>query len=125
MDNQLTRIREILLMGPGPSCVSDSVYNALAKPTLGHLDPAFISLMDDIKEFLKQLMGTRNELTVPVSGTGSAGMETCFVNLIESGDKVLILINGVFGARMEDVATRLGAEVDSLNFFRNSCICHS
>ena len=116
MDNQLTRIREILLMGPGPSCVSDSVYNALAKPTLGHLDPAFIDLMDNIKEFLKQLMGTRNKLTVPVSGTGSAGMETCFVNLIESGDKVLILINGVFGTRMEDVATRLGAKVESLNF---------
>ena len=116
MDNQLTHIPGILLMGPGPSGVSCSVYNALAKPTIGHLDPAFITLMDDIKEFLKQLMGTNNGLTVPVSGTGSAGMETCFVNLIEPGDKVLILINGVFGTRMEDVACRLGAEVDSLNF---------
>ena len=116
MDNQLTRLPKVLLMGPGPSCVSDSVYNALAKPTLGHLDPAFIDLMDDIKESLKQLMGTKNKLTVPVSGTGSAGMETCFVNLIEPGDKVLILINGVFGTRMEDVATRLGAKVESLNF---------
>ena len=116
MDNQLTRIPEILLMGPGPSCVSDSVYNALAKSTLGHLDPEFIALMDDIKKFLKQFMNTENELTVPVSGTGSAGMETCFVNLIEQGDKVLILINGVFGMRMEDVASRLGANVDSLNF---------
>ena len=116
MDNQLCHIPKILLMGPGPSCVSDSVYDSLAKPTLGHLDPAFISLMDDIKKFLKQLMGTGNKLTVPVSGTGSAGMETCFVNLIESGDKVLILINGVFGTRMEDVANRLGAKVNSLNF---------
>ena len=116
MDNQLIHIPKILLMGPGPSCVSDSVYDSLAKPTLGQLDPAFISLMDDIKKFLKQLMGTGNKLTVPVSGTGSAGMETCFVNLIESGDKVLILINGVFGTRMEDVAKRLGASVESLNF---------
>jgi len=116
MDNQLTRLPEVLLMGPGPSCVSDSVYNALAQSTLGHLDPAFIALMDDIKEFLKKLMGTDNELTVPVSGTGSAGMESCFVNLIEPEDTVLILINGVFGTRMEDVASRLGAKVDSLNF---------
>ena len=116
MDNQLTRIPEILLMGPGPSCVSDSVYHALAKPTLGHLDPAFISLMDEIKEFLKKLMGTESEFTVPISGTGSAGMETCFVNLINPGDKVLILINGVFGTRMEDVASRLGADVDNLSF---------
>ena len=85
MDNQLNRIPEILLMGPGPSCVSASVYNALAQPTLGHLDPAFITLMDDIKKFLKKLMGTTNELTVPISGTGSAGMEACFVNLIEPG----------------------------------------
>ena len=115
MDNQLNQIPKILLMGPGPSCVSISVYEALAKPTLGHLDPAFITLMDEIKEYLKQLMGTENELTVPISGTGSAGMETCFVNLVEPRNKVLILINGVFGTRMEDVATRLGAEVDSLN----------
>jgi len=116
MDNKLFHIPNILLMGPGPSSVSNSVYNALAKPTLGHLDPAFIDLMDDIKEFLMQLIGTENELTVPVSGTGSAGMETCFVNLIEPGDRVLVLINGVFGTRMEDVASRLGAKVDSLNY---------
>ena len=116
MINKLSQIQEPILMGPGPSCVSDSVYQALAKPTLGHLDPEFISLMDDIKDYLRVLMQTENKLTVPVSGTGSAGMETCFVNLIEQGDKVLILINGVFGTRMEDVASRLGAEVDSLNF---------
>ena len=116
MVNKLSYIQEHLLMGPGPSCVSDSVYQALAKPTLGHLDPEFISLMDEIKEFLKEMLHTDNQLTVPISGTGSAGMETCFVNLIEPRDKVLILINGVFGTRMEDVATRLGADVDSLNF---------
>ncbi|SVE49718.1 uncharacterized protein METZ01_LOCUS502572, partial [marine metagenome] len=98
------------------SCVSKRVYDALAKPTLGHLDPNFIALMDDIKEYLRELMGTENKLTVPVSGTGSAGMETCFVNLIEPGDSALILINGVFGMRMEDVASRLGAKVDTINF---------
>ena len=116
MINKLLQIKKPLLMGPGPSCVSNSVYQALAKPTLGHLDPEFISLMDEIKEFLKEMLHTDNQLTVPISGTGSAGMETCFVNLIEPRDKVLILINGVFGTRMEDVASRLGADVDSLNF---------
>ena len=116
MVNKLSYIQKLLLMGPGPSCVSDSVYQALAKPTLGHLDPEFILLMDDIKDYLRVLMQTENKLTVPISGTGSAGMETCFVNLVEQGDKVLILINGVFGTRMEDLASRLGAEVDSLNF---------
>ena len=83
---------------------------------MGHLDPEFITLMDEIKVFLQQIMKTENQLTVPISGTGSAGMETCFVNLVERGEKVLVLINGVFGTRMEDVATRLGAEVDSLKF---------
>jgi len=116
MKNQLSNINNILLMGPGPSCVSESVYEALSKPTLGHLDPSFIEIMDEIKEFLKKLMGTNNLLTIPVSGTGSAGMETCFVNLIEPGDRVLILINGVFGTRMEDISHRLGAEVDSMTF---------
>ena len=96
MNNKLDHLQKILLMGPGPSCVSESVYTALAKPTLGHLDPSFIELMDTIKEYLRELMGTNNELAIPMSGTGSAGMETCFVNLIEPKDKVLILINGVF-----------------------------
>jgi alanine-glyoxylate transaminase/serine-glyoxylate transaminase/serine-pyruvate transaminase len=72
--------------------------------------------MDDIKSYIRKLIQTENQLTVPISGTGSAGMETCFVNLVEPGDRVLVLINGVFGVRMEDVATRLGAEVDSLKF---------
>jgi len=103
-------------MGPGPSCVPDEVYRALAKPTIGHLDPYFIRLMDEIRSSLQQLMGTRNPVTFPVSGTGSAGMETCFVNLLERGDPVLILVNGVFGQRMLEVARRLGADADSVEF---------
>lgn len=116
MKNQLNSIEDVLLMGPGPSCVHPSVYEALAKPTIGHLDPKFIQIMDEIKQYLQQLMNTQNRLTVPISGTGSAGMETCFVNLVEPGDKVLVLLNGVFGMRMADVAGRLGAEVDTLDF---------
>ena len=116
MKSQLNEIKEILLMGPGPSCVPRLVYDALSKPTIGHLDPDFILIMDGIKELLQRLMKTENPLTIPVSGTGSAGMETCFVNLIEAGDPLLILINGVFGMRMQDVATRLGASVDTLEF---------
>jgi alanine-glyoxylate transaminase/serine-glyoxylate transaminase/serine-pyruvate transaminase len=116
MENKLNTIREVLLMGPGPSCVASTVYDALSKPTIGHLDPSFIEIMDEIKRMLQQVMNTGNLLTIPISGTGSAGMETCFVNLIEPGEKVLILINGVFGKRMEDLAQRLGAEVDTLEF---------
>jgi alanine-glyoxylate transaminase / serine-glyoxylate transaminase / serine-pyruvate transaminase len=116
MENLLSDIKEVTLMGPGPSCVDPSVLNAMAKPTLGHLDPYFIQIMDSIKNRLKLLLQTKNNLTIPVSGTGSAGMETCFVNLIEKDDPVLILINGVFGMRMQDVATRLGAAVDTLEF---------
>jgi alanine-glyoxylate transaminase / serine-glyoxylate transaminase / serine-pyruvate transaminase len=116
MENLLNNIEETLLMGPGPSYVHDSVYKALSQKTIGHLDPYFIQIMDGIKSQLKQLLNTKNELTIPVSGTGSAGMETCFVNLIEKDDPVLILINGVFGKRMEDVTGRLGANVDVLDF---------
>ncbi|MHA1201575.1 MAG: pyridoxal-phosphate-dependent aminotransferase family protein [Candidatus Heimdallarchaeaceae archaeon] len=116
MTNLLDEIDEILLMGPGPSCVHPDVYKALNRFTLGHLDPHFIKIMDQIQVLLQKLMNTDNRLTIPVSGTGSAGMETCFVNLIEPEDKVLILINGVFGKRMREVATRLGAEVDAMEF---------
>ena len=116
MKNALLGIEEITLMGPGPSCVDSSVLDALAKSTLGHLDPTFIQIMDSIKDQLRRLLHTSNELTIPISGTGSAGMETCFVNLIEKDDPVLILINGVFGMRMQDVASRLGANVDTLEF---------
>ena len=101
-------------MGPGPSCVPPQVYDALATKTIGHLDPAFIEIMDEIKEMLKQLFQSDYDLTIPMSGTGSSGMETCFVNLVEPDDRVLVLINGVFGMRMQDVATRLGAQVDTI-----------
>lgn len=114
--NLLDNIEDILLMGPGPSCVPREVYTALSKPTLGHLDPYFLKIMDDLKSLLQQVMKTGNNMTIPLSGTGSAGMEACFVNLVEPGDRVLILINGVFGMRMQDVASRLGAQVDVVEF---------
>ena len=114
--SKLNEIKETLLMGPGPSCVPPQVYEALTTATIGHLDPAFIGIMDEIKAMLKQMFQTENEVTIPISGTGSAGMETCFVNLVEPDDRLLVLINGVFGMRMQDVATRLSAEVDTLEF---------
>jgi alanine-glyoxylate transaminase/serine-glyoxylate transaminase/serine-pyruvate transaminase len=116
MENRLQGIREVLLMGPGPSCVPPQVYEAISRPTIGHLDPRFIAIMDDIKILLQQVIQTNNATTIPISGTGSAGMETCFVNLVEPRDRVLVLVNGVFGVRMADVAGRLGAVVDTLDF---------
>ena len=116
MDNLLDGIEEVLLLGPGPSPVPDAVYDALSRKTLGHMDPYFIRIMDEIKVLLQQVMQTQNQVTLPLSGTGSAGMEACFVNLIEEDDPVLILINGVFGMRMQDLAGRLGAKVDTLEF---------
>ena len=100
-----------LLMGPGPSDVAPSVLKAMSAPLLGHLDPVFVKMMDEIKVMLRQVFLTKNEMTFPVSGTGSAGMEFCFVNLIEPGDEVIIGVNGVFGTRMCDVAERCGAKV--------------
>src|SRR5690242_17945019 len=102
---------ERLLMGPGPSNVAPSVLKALSNPVIGHLDPVFVQMMEEIKTMLRQVFHTANEMTFPVSGTGSAGMEFCFANLIEPGDEVLIGINGVFGLRMADVAQRCGARV--------------
>lgn len=116
MDKLLTQIEDVILMGPGPSCVHEEVYEALSCKTLGHLDPYFIHIMDEIKINLQKLMKTKNALTIPISGTGSAGMETCLVNLIEPGDQVLILVNGVFGQRMVEVAQRHGALVDAVEF---------
>jgi len=115
MTDLIENIPEILLMGPGPSCVPEEVYEALRAPTLGHLDPLFIEIMDETKERLRLVMKTDNDLTFPVSATGSAGMEACLVNLIEPGDRVLVLVNGVFGGRMAEIARRLGAEVDTLD----------
>lgn len=104
-------IPQRVLMGPGPSDVPTRVLHAMARPTIGHLDPQFLVLMDEIRDGLRQVFATRNEMTLAVSGTGSAGMETVFVNLIEPGDKVLVGRCGVFGQRMADVAGRCGAEV--------------
>lgn len=116
MKNLLDGIQNTLLMGAGPSSVAPSTYYALSRGTLGHLDPYFIKIMDEVKEGLRTIMGTKNMLTVPMSGTGSIGMEAAFVNMVEHGDKVLVLQNGVFGQRMVDVASRLGAEVTELAF---------
>jgi alanine-glyoxylate transaminase/serine-glyoxylate transaminase/serine-pyruvate transaminase len=96
-------------MGPGPSDVSARVLGALARPTIGHLDPQFIRLMDEIKELLQYAFQTSNELTLPVSAPGSAGMEACFVNLLCPGDKVIVCQNGVFGGRMKENVERCGA----------------
>lgn len=97
------------LMGPGPSDVSPRVLEALSRPTIGHLDPAFVGMMDDMKGLLQYAFQTKNELTLPVSAPGSAGMETCFVNLVEPGDKVIVCQNGVFGGRMKENVERCGA----------------
>lgn len=98
-------------MGPGPSDVAPSVLHALSMPLLGHLDPVFVKMMDEIKAMLRAVFITKNDMTFPVSGTGSAGMEFCFVNLLEPGDEVVVGANGVFGNRMVDVAERCGAKV--------------
>ena len=95
-----------ILMGPGPSDVSPRVLEALSRPTIGHLDPLFVSLMDEMKVLLKFAFQTDNELTMPVSAPGSAGMETCFVNLVEPGDKVIVCQNGVFAGRMKENVER-------------------
>ena len=100
---------EVLLLGPGPSPVSQRVLDAMARPTIGHLDPRFVGMMDDLKELLRYAFETTNALTVPISAPGSAGMEAAFVNLIEPGDKVVICQNGVFGARMRENVIRIGA----------------
>lgn len=96
------------LMGPGPSDVHPRILSAMARPTIGHLDPVFVSMMDDMKGLLQYAFQTRNELTIPVSAPGSAGMETCFVNLVSPGDKVVVCQNGVFGGRMKENVERSG-----------------
>jgi len=96
------------LMGPGPSDVPQRILDAMARPTIGHLDPAFTEMMEQIKTLLRYAFQTENKLTFPVSGPGSVGMETCFVNLVEPGDKVIVCINGVFGGRMLENVKRCG-----------------
>ncbi|WP_096200877.1 pyridoxal-phosphate-dependent aminotransferase family protein [Bacillus sp. FJAT-45350] len=102
---------ERVLMGPGPSDVHPRVLKAMSTPLLGHLDPAFLELMNETMGLLREVYQTDNQLTIPMSGTGSAGMETLFVNLVEPGDKVIVGVNGLFGMRMADVAGRCGATV--------------
>lgn len=97
------------LMGPGPSDVSAQVLSALARPTIGHLDPLFVSMMDEVKSLLQYAFQTKNEFTIALSAPGSAGMEACFVNLVSSGDKVVVCRNGVFGQRMIENVNRIGA----------------
>ncbi len=100
---------ERLLLGPGPSMVAPSVRAAMGRPLLGHLDPVFLSLLDGVQADLRRLFRSDNEFTLPLSGTGSAGMEACFANLIEEGDEAIVSVAGVFGGRMAEVAERLGA----------------
>jgi len=97
------------LMGPGPSDVNPRILEALSRPTIGHLDPAFIQMMDEVKVLLQYAFQTENELTLPVSAPGSAGMETAFANLLERGDKAIVCQNGVFGGRMKENVERCGA----------------
>ncbi len=98
-------------MGPGPSDIHASVLAALAAPTVGHLDPYFLQVMDEVQSMLRAVFQTTSDMTLAVSGTGSAGMETCIANLIEPGDRFIACVNGVFGGRMADVAERCGAVV--------------
>ena len=105
---------ERILLGPGPSPVPSRVLRALGAPTLGHLDPQYLTIMDEVCEMLRQVFRTKNALTFPVSGTGMAGMECIATNLIEPGDEVIVCVNGVFGGRMKDVMERCGATVHTV-----------
>jgi alanine-glyoxylate transaminase/serine-glyoxylate transaminase/serine-pyruvate transaminase len=112
--SQTFAVRSRKLMGPGPSDVHPRVLAALAQPTVGHLDPQFLAILNDVRDMLRTVFQTKNPLTLAVSGTGSAGMETCVANLIEPGDAMLVCIAGVFGMRMKDVAQRAGAKVTAI-----------
>lgn len=103
-----------LLLGPGPSDVHPRVLTVMATPLMGHLDPQFLVLMNETQEMLRQAYQTKNTLTFPVSATGMAGMETCMVNLLEQGDKIVVCSGGFFGQRQIEVATRTGAQVTTL-----------
>jgi len=98
-----------ILLGPGPSPVDDRVLSAMGAPVLGHLDPLFLQCMDDVQSLLRYVFETENRVTIPISATGSAGMEAALVNVIEPGDEVVVCINGVFGERMRDIIERAGA----------------
>lgn len=108
MTRDFPKLPERLLMGPGPSNVSPRVLEAMSRPLLGHLDPDFIALMNEIQDLLRMAFQTSNRLTIPVSGTGSAGMETAIVNFVNPGDSILVGVNGVFGGRIADCVRRCG-----------------
>src|SRR5712691_4629869 len=110
-DYTLLPERSRILLGPGPSQMHPRVAAALGSPLIGHLDPLFLKIMDETQRDLRRLFRTSNRLTLPMSATGSGGMETCLVNLLESGDRILVGVHGAFGARIADGARRLGAEV--------------
>src|SRR4029079_18327700 len=99
-----------ILLGPGPSPVDDRILSAMAAPVRGHLDPLFLQCMDDVQALLRYVFETENRVTIPISATGSAGMEAALVNVIEPGDEVVVCINGVFGERMRDIIERAGAK---------------
>ena len=99
-----------LLLGPGPSMVHPRVLRAISTPLLGHLDPAFLALMNDIQVLLRFVFETKNRFTIAVSGTGSAGMEASIVNIIEPGDAVIVGVNGVFGTRWTTIVERCGGK---------------
>ncbi|MFQ5926705.1 MAG: pyridoxal-phosphate-dependent aminotransferase family protein [Terriglobia bacterium] len=103
-----------ILLGPGPSQVDARVYRALVAPVVGHLDPEFLRIMDEVQGQLRRVFQTENRLTFPVSATGSAGMETAMVNLIEPGDEAIVCVGGHFGARMAEMAARAGARVERI-----------
>ena len=100
-----------ILLGPGPSNVHPRVLRAMATPLVGHLDPEFMVIMDETKELLRYVFQTENDLTFPISGTGTAGMEASLYNIIEPGDQVVVVVKGFFGERMCDMAGRCGAQV--------------
>src|ERR1051326_5904778 len=104
-----------LLLGPGPCDVHPRVLTAMATPLVGHLDPQFLTIMDETHDMLRQALQTKNALPFPISATGMAGMETCVVNLIEPGDKMLVCVSGFFGGRIVEIAQRAGAEVTRLD----------
>src|SRR5688572_15026972 len=102
---------DVLLLGPGPSPTSHAVQRAQAMPLVGHLDPAFLVLLDSVQQRLRSLFGTRNELTLPIAGTGTAGMEAVVANLVDRGDRVVVGVHGVFGQRLAEATRRHGADV--------------
>ncbi len=111
----LKTLPERLLLGPGPSNAHPAVLEAMSRPLIGHLDPEFLALLDRVKDGLRSVFATTNGMTLPISATGSAGMETVLVNLLEPGEAVVIGVNGVFGGRMAEVARRAGADVTTVD----------